>query len=250
MASVSGTVFRYGSAERIVSATVKAIGSDGTIIQTLSDDNGDFIFTNLNTGKWSIVALHEDSFPNPPVLLDVMADINKIQIKLQRLAGQEDFASGYKFFNWMLVAMGSLIVAYIVLHLIFPLRVVGSPLSFAQWDSDPWRLLEIFMWGLGGILVNKIITSGWYLRSQKFYREGIVMHIAHLVTTPFLVLVAVILLSLASLKITLTGGSEVTLDFSNYPILIAVSFLLGSSPWPLWNFIERSAKNITGQTDK
>ena len=77
------------------------------------------------------------------------------------------------------------------------------------------------------------------------------MHIAHLVSTPLLVLVAVILLSLATLKVTLAGGSEVTLDLSNMPILIAVSFLLGSSPWPLWNLIERSAKSITGsRTEK
>lgn len=250
MASVSGTVLRYGSAERIVSAIVKAIASDGTITQTVTDDDGDFIFTNLNPGKWSFVALHEDSFPNSPLVLDIMADVDKIQIKLQRLAGEDDQAAGQKFFTWLLVALGGLMVVYIVLHLIFPLRVVGSPLSFAQWDKDPWRFLEIIMWGLGGILVNKIITSGWYLRSQKFYREGIVMHIAHLVSTPLLVLVAVILLSLATFKITLAGGSEVTLDLSNFPILIAVSFLLGSSPWPLWNLIEQSARSITGQAEK
>jgi hypothetical protein len=246
MATVSGTVFRYGSDERIASATVKAIASDASIIQILSDDDGDFVFTNLIPGKWSIVALHEDSFPNSPVILEIMADVSKVNIKSQRLAGEADNNAGQKFFNWLLVGLGCLVVVYIVLHLIFPLRVAGSSLSFAQWEKDPWRLVEIILWGLGGILVNKIIICSWYLRSQKFYREGIVMNIAHLVSTPLLVLVAVILLSLATFKVTLAGGSEVTLDLSNMPILIAVSFLLGTSPWPLWNLIERSAKGIAG----
>ena len=246
MASVSGTVFRYGSAERIVGATVKAVGSDNKIIQTVTNDDGDFSFANLDPGKWSFIALHEDSFPNQPLAMDIMANDEKIQIKLQRLAGQEDQAAGQKFFYWLLAILGGAIVVYIVLHLIFPLRQAGSPLSFAQWDKDPWRFLEIILWGLGGVLVNKIINIGSFVRNQRFYREGIIMHIAHLVATPLLVLVAVILLSLATLKITLSGGSEVTLDLSQLPILIAVSFLLGSSPWPLWNLIERSAKSITG----
>jgi len=250
MPSLSGTVYRYGSAERIVNATVRAAASDGTIVQTVTNDDGDYSFTGLNPGKWSIVAMNQDSFPNPPLVMDLMQDQQKIDLKLQRLAGEVDNAAGQKFFAWLLVAMGGLVVVYIVMHLIFPLRVVGSPLTFAQWDKDPWRFLEIIMWGLAGVLVNKIITTGWFTRSQKFYREGIIMHVAHLVTTPLLVLVAVLLLSLATLKLTLSSGSEVTLDLSQLPILIAVSFLLGSSPWPLWNLIERSAKNLTGPADK
>jgi hypothetical protein len=250
MASLSGTVCRYGSSERIVNATVRATASDGTITQTVTDDDGDYTFPGLNPGKWSIVAMNQDSFPNSPLIMDLLKDEAHIDIKLQRLAGDIDNAAGQKFFFWLLGIFGGLIVVYIVLHLIFPLRVAGSPLSFAKWDKDPWRFLEIIMWGLGGVLVNKIINCGWFLRSQKFYREGIIMHIAHLVSTPLLVLVAVLLLSLATFKLTLSSGSEVTVDLSQFPILIAVSFLLGSSPWPLWNLIERSAKSITGQTDK
>lgn len=97
-------------------------------------------------------------------------------------------------------------------------------------DQDPWRFLEVLLWGLAGILVNKIIISGWYLRSPKFYREGIVMHIAHIVTTPLLVLVTVLLLSLVTLKVTLSGGNEVALDLSDPRIMVAFSFLIGTSP--------------------
>jgi hypothetical protein len=250
MASISGTVFRYGSSERITNATVRATPDDGKMVQTTTDDDGDYTFPNLDPGRWSLVALSEDSFPNAPLVVNLSKDETGCDIKLQRLAGTADNAVGQKFFYWLLGLLGGVIVLYIVLHMIFPLRVAGSPLSFAQWDKDPWRFLEIIMWGLGGILVNKIITCGWYLRGQKFYREGVVLHVAHLVSTPLLVLIAVLLLSLATFKLTLSSGSEVTIDLSQMPILMAVSFLLGSSPWPLWNLIERSARNLTGQADK
>jgi hypothetical protein len=117
--------------------------------------------------------------------------------------------------------------------------------GFATWNSDPWRMLEILFWGLAGVLINKIIVSGWYLRSHRFYREGIVMHVAHLVSTPLLVLVAVLLLSLVSVKVTV-AGSDLTLDLSNPNTMIVAAFLLGTVSWPLWDFIEGTAKRITG----
>ena len=60
------------------------------------------------------------------------------------------------------------------------------------------------------------------------------------------VLVAVLLLSLATLTITLTGN-ELTLDLSDPRILVAFSFIIGTSPWPLWRLIENSAKRLTSQ---
>lgn len=117
----------------------------------------------------------------------------------------------------------------------------------AIWEQEPWRFLEILMWGLAGILVNKILLTGWYLRSQRFYREGIVMHIAHLVATPLLVLVTVLLLSLVTFQITLANSNELTLDLSDPAILIAFSFLIGTVPWPLWNFIEDTGKRFAGR---
>lgn len=245
MVSISGTVVRYGSAERIANASVKATDSKGKITQIVTDDDGDFTFTKLEPGKWSIVALHEESYPNVPVEVDVSSDVENIQIKLQRLAGQVDEVVGMQFFKSLLIGFGALIVVYIVLHIIFPMKEATSTEAFF-WDKNPWRYIEIIAWALAGVLINKIITCGWFLRNQKFYREGIIMHISHLVATPLMVLVAVLILSLASLKLTLTGGTEVTLDLSLLPILIAVSFLLGTSPWPVWNFIEDAAKKIVG----
>ena len=102
---------------------------------------------------------------------------------------------------------------------------------------------------MGGILVHKIVLIGWYLRSQRFYQEGILMHIAHITTTPLLTLVAVVILSLASLSVTLANENQVTLDLSDPNIMIAIAFLLGTSPWPLLNFIEDTAKRVTGQKE-
>lgn len=121
----------------------------------------------------------------------------------------------------------------------------SAPRGFTLWAVYPWSFVEVLLWGLAGVLVNKIFITSWYLRSQRFYREGIVMHIGHIVTTPLLVLIAVVLLSLVTFTFTLANSNEVTLDLSDPRILIAVSFLLGTSPWPLWNFVEDAGKRLT-----
>lgn len=128
-------------------------------------------------------------------------------------------------------------------------RLVETPSDprVGPWGEDPLRFLEVLFWALAGILVNKIIVVGWYLRSQRFYREGLVMHIAHLVSTPVLVLVAVLLLSVVTLEITLAGGNQLSVDLSEPTMMVAVSFLLGTIPWPLWNFIEETAERFTGR---
>lgn len=82
------------------------------------------------------------------------------------------------------------------------------PAGFSLWNRDPWRFLEVLLWGLAGVLVNKIIITSWYLRSQRFYHEGIVMHIGHIVTTPLLVLIAIVLLSLVTFTFTLANSNE------------------------------------------
>ncbi len=240
MVQASGTIYRSGTKERIERASVKA--TMGTQVEyTTSDDDGDFSF-NLDPGTWILVAMYEDSFPSKPKELDLMQDTGSIRIDLPRLQGTEEGKLGQTFWIALLVILGLLIALYVGLHLAFPAKA-----AVGLWDQDPLRFFEVLMWGLAGVLVYKIITVGWYLRSQRFYREGIVMHIGHIITTPLLVLVAVLLLSLASLSITLAGGNKLTLDLSDPRIMVAVSFLLGTSPWPLWNFVEDTAKRVTGR---
>jgi len=243
MFTASGTVYRSGSKERIEGASVKA--TKGTQVEhTTTDDDGDFRI-DLEPGTWTFVAMHEDSFPSKPKEVDLMQDSGSIRIDLSRLQGTEEGRLGQGFWIALLVTLGLLIALYVGLHLAFPAKA-----AIGLWDQDPLRFFEVLMWGLAGVLVYKIIKIGWYLRSQKFYREGIVMHIGHIITTPLLVLVAVLLLSLATLSITLTSGNQLTLDLSDSRILVAVSFLLGTSPWPLWDFIERTAKRVTGGADQ
>jgi len=114
------------------------------------------------------------------------------------------------------------------------------------WEDEPWRFLEVFMWGLAGILINLIITTGTYLRQRNFYREGVIMHISLIIAVPFLALIFVLLLSLVTVKLTLVG-SEVQLDLSDPRVLVAVSFLIGTVPWNIWRFVRGTGERLTGQ---
>ena len=243
MAMVSGTVYRYKTRERIPYASVKAWKKGVGTLHVLTDDNGDFIFDDLEPGKWNFVTLHEGSFPSKRLEFELTEDVSKIKIELFRLTGTEDKDMGKWFFIMGAEPRQGSNEPERNVRLVFPK-------SGFLWVQDPWRFLEILFWGLAGVLVNKIITTGWYLRTQRFYREGLVMHIAHLVTTPLLVLVAVLILSLVTLSFTLASNSEVTIDLSEPSVLIAFSFIIGTVPWPLWNFIEDSARRFTGQQEE
>ncbi|MGD8597634.1 MAG: hypothetical protein PVJ26_11470, partial [Anaerolineae bacterium] len=330
-------VYRYGSDRRIEHASLKAT-KDDQVRYTTTDDDGDFDLKELEPGTWTLVALHDRSFPSKAQQVELVdKDKTGLRIDLFRLQGNEDQKMGRNLFIGLLVALGLLIALYVSLHLAFPRQpaplsptlarlidraqldlvgfqqpsddpgllatidsiradvelaleqnadvsaytgalltnlldeiegsvqandkedllarlaileqLVASPSEpeVAPWDQDPWRYLEVLFWALAGILVNKVIIVGWYLRNQRFYREGLMMHIAHLVSTPLLVLVAVLLLSLATLNITLSGGNQLAIDLSEPNIMIAVSFLLGTIPWPLWNFIEDTAERFAGR---
>jgi hypothetical protein len=244
MAKVSGTVYRYQTKERIPYASVKAWKKGVDTKHDITDDDGDFTFENLEKGKWNFVTFHESSFPRKLKPLEIKDEnISNYDINLFRLAGTEDKSMGKWFFISLIITFVILITLYIVLHLVFPQ-------TGFLWLQDPWRFLEILFWGLAGVLVNKIITTGWYLRSQRFYREGLVMHIAHLFTTPLLVLVAVLILSLVTLSFTLANNNTVTIDLSEPSIMIAFSFVIGTAPWPLWNFIEDTARRFTSQQEE
>lgn len=246
MPNISGTVYRYGSDERIQYATIKAWGKGKNVVHANSDDDGDFSFQKLSPGQWTLVALDEKSLPGQRMTIELVEDMTDVRIELQRLSGTQDEQIGRRFFIGVLVSLGVLVIGYILLHLFVHPAGATTGDSFI-WTGGPWRFLEIFMWSLAGILVHKTITTGWYLRSQRFYREGMLMHIAHIVTAPLLVLVAVVILSLATLTLTLANDNQVSLDLSDPNIMIAIAFLLGTSPWPLWRFIEDTAKRVTGQ---
>lgn len=245
MATASGTLYRSDSKERITGATIKA--SKGSQVSfTTTDDDGDFSLDCPEPGTWEFVALDEQSFPNKPLSVDMSVDQSDIKIYLSRIAGEVDEAAGKKTFWVILGILVALIILYLVLHLAF----FKDPMTgFSFWTSDPLRLLEILFWGLAGILINKIMMIGWYLRSQRFYKQGIIMHIAHIAATPLLVLVTVFVLSLVTLNITLAGDNEITIDLSEPNLMVAFAFIIGANPWPLWRFIENAGKRFTSQFD-
>jgi hypothetical protein len=246
MPNISGTVYRYGSEERVQFASVKAWAKGKKVVHAVTDDDGDFQFANLEAGKWTLVALEENSLPSSRLEMDLTEDQSGLRIDLQRLSGVEDQKTGKNFFIAMLISLGVLVVVYILLHLFIHPEATATSDTFI-WTEGAWRFIEIILWSMAGIMVHKIITTGWYLRSNRFYKEGMVMHISHIVTTPLLVLVAVIILSLATMTLTLANENEITLDLSNPNIMVAIAFVLGTVPWPLIRFIEDTAKRVTGQ---
>lgn len=244
MAKASGTIYRSGGKERISYATIKAYKGSQTLYAT-ADEGGDFTLDLREPGIWDFVALERGSFASNPLQVDMSQDQPDIKIYLDRIAETADDKAGRTFFWVLLGIFGGLIVLYLVAHLF----VLDAGQGFKIWVKDPLRYLEIFLWGLAGILVSKIITISWYLRSHRFYREGILMHIAHIVATPLLVLVTVLLLSQVTLTFTLATTNEVTIDLSMPTIMVAFAFIIGTSPWPLWNFILNTARRFTGQLD-
>jgi hypothetical protein len=245
MAKLSGTIYRKGTKEPIPGALVKATAKDKNNKVGVADEDGDYVL-EIDPGSWTIVALNEKSFPSDEKKIDLMQDKSGFDMDLPRLSGEEDSKSGIILFWVLFGLLIAFVIIYIAIHLITPTGKLGQ---FQFWDVNPLRYLEIILWGFGGILVNKIISVGGYLRFQRFYREGIIMHISHLLVTPLLVLVVILLLSLATLSITLAGNS-LTLDLSKPEVFISLAFILGTIPWPLWKFIEDTGKRFADSVEK
>ncbi len=244
MAQVSGIVYRSGTKEGIPHATIKASKGETNIYAT-TDENGEFSFEIPDAGTWDLVALEKNSFTSEPLQLNMDKDQTEIKIYLDRISETQDEKAGVTFFWTMLGIFLALIVVYLVSHLL-----ITPGQGFVIWSQDPLRYLEIILWGLAGIVVSKIVSTGFYLRWHRFYREGILMSIAHVIVTPIIVLIVVLLLAQVQLKFTLANSNDITLDLSIPTVMVAFAFIIGTSPWPLWKFIQDTAKRFTGQLDK
>jgi hypothetical protein len=128
------------------------------------------------------------------------------------------------------------------------LKGLTEPTSYF-WSQDPWRILEIGWVALIAVLGSKIVEIGVYLRRQRFYVEGIYMHLAHIVVNPIFVIAAVMLISLVRLQLTLGNDSSINLDLSNPIALVVVSFLLGIQPWSVLRFIQNTSERILGRQE-
>ena len=246
MAKISGVIFRSGGKERIPYATVKATQKDQPVIYATADEGGEFSMELPEAGKWSLIVLEPGSLASQPQQVDANRDVERVKIYLDRLAGTADEKAGTLFFWFLVGALLLLIGVYILLHqMIVPSATEGV----AFWVDIPLRYLEILFWGLFGILVSKIITIGWYLRKHRYYREGKIMHLSHIFTTPILVLVVVLLLSTVNLTFTLAEDNTVNISLSEPAIMVAFAFMIGTVPWPLWNFIKNSAEQFISRNE-
>lgn len=108
-----------------------------------------------------------------------------------------------------------------------------DPVGRFFWSAWPWVLVELWSWGLFGVLVTKIVRIGWYLRISSYHANGTWMHLAHAVATPILATVAVLLLSFLKIE----GESQTIVDFSNPLFMVVTAFLLSTNPWGLWDFV-------------
>jgi hypothetical protein len=239
----AGTITWQGGKERVKGAVIKAQSSadPGQVRFISSDDDGDFEFTDLAEGSWIFTAYHEDSFPEQLEATALNMDISGLNLSLPRKMGTIDRRAGIWFFASLCVGLIILAALFILLHTIFP-----QPLTYL-WGLEPWKYLEVLLWGLAGVLVNLILTSGSYLRWQRFYREGIILHVSQIVAVPVLALVFVLLLSLVKLEFSLTPENSITLDLSDPRVMAAFAFIISARPWGLWDFIQEKASTFMGQ---
>lgn len=243
----SGTVYWYGSHERVRGAVVKATNAETRKPKfTATNDDGDFELAALEPGKWTFVVMGEESHPTKPEEHDLAEDKTNFRFELFRLEGTPDEKTGLTLFYALMGALGVLVVLYVVLHWWLPPIVVDNTTSSYFWGSEPMQYAEIFFWGLAGILVSKIIEIGSFLRWRKFYREGLTMHIAHVITVPVLALVTAILLAQFNLSFSLADNNA-TLDLSNPALLAALAFVIGTVPWKVWGFIQSTAEQVTSR---
>jgi hypothetical protein len=170
MFTISGTVYRWGTKERIPYATVKAYkkGSQAQFVNT--DDDGDFALKDLDPGSWNVVVLQEESFPSQKQVVELTEDKTGMDVYLTRLTGHEDEKSG-KILFWSLFGMLILLfIVYLGTHLFLP---AGKPVSFELWGKGSLRWLEILFWGFAGILVSKIILTGGICVSRPLLKRGL-----------------------------------------------------------------------------
>jgi hypothetical protein len=55
---------------------------------------------------------------------------------------------------------------------------------------------------------------------------------------------------LVTVNLSLANGTQLAVDLSETNLMVAMAFILGTSPWPLWKFIENTARKFTGQLDQ
>lgn len=135
---VSGTVYWYGSDERVVGALVRATSDTGANEVAICDDDGDFRFSWLEPRKWTFVAMHDDGVPSKPEVENLVEDIPNLRFQLFRRMGTPDEKSGRRFFYVLVVALVLVSALYVGLHLAVPERSDLLVTGFDDAVSKAW----------------------------------------------------------------------------------------------------------------
>ncbi|HEX9990126.1 MAG TPA: carboxypeptidase-like regulatory domain-containing protein [Chloroflexia bacterium] len=332
---IEGTVYEGRTKARIANSAVRASNEDGEVTIKLTDDDGDFKFTGLAPGTWTLTVLSDKYSNTKPVTVNLLdKNLGGISLYIREVVGTVNEQVGKRFLKFISALFGVLVISYVLLHIFFPppvkplshelttlvkqardeanktpsvsdnlaltntltlmkntletvvaedpklinapvqtiisntigqvqelikankkadavrqLESLEAQVSAPQprgffWVDEPWRFLEIALWGLAGVLVHLILSSGNYLRFKQFYEEGIYLHSAVLIVMPIIALVVVLLLALITINVTISGGNEVVLDLSDPRILAVVSFLIGSRPFESVKILNRAARFI------
>jgi hypothetical protein len=277
--TVKGTVKWSDSEERVTDAVVKAVSktappAPAVKIATTNDDR-DFELADLEKGKWELAVLHENATPEGAREFDFQKEDEVVSLDVRRYLGALLllYAGLHLAFPYRNAPVSELLLGQVDqavsraismpaganpavnLQLVEAVAAVkstwntisGTQVALGPADREPFRYLEVFFWGLAGILVALILSSGNYLRWRHFYREGIWQHIAQIVTIPLLALVVVLLLSQVTVAITLANSTGLQINLSDPRLLAAVAFLIGVQPWDTWRFVRETAGQITGR---
>jgi hypothetical protein len=131
-----------------------------------------------------------------------------------------------------------------VLRLQYLLRFLGTPAYY--WTGEPGRYIEVLFWALAGVVVSQLVDTSTYLRRGTYLRDAQMQRYTLLVTAPLVTLVLVLLLSLATLEITLDSGGKIRLDLGDPRILAAVAFIFGLSFWRSWDSLQGFSQRFLG----
>lgn len=124
-----------------------------------------------------------------------------------------------------------------------------NPHSIYFWSDPPGSYLEVLFWSLAGILVSLLITSGYYLRRKRFYKEGVWMHVSHLLSVPLLAIVVIFLMSQITLTVQI-DESVAVLDINDPRLLAALSFIVAVRPWTMLEFVREAGSRFFSQVQR
>lgn len=123
-----GTVYQYHTDKRIPYCLISVYAPGGEAQIKQSDDDGDFIFEELDEEKkWKARILHQEHFAET-LELELKDNTNTTSIKMHKICSTQDESKGRWFLTICSIALLVLAGLYIYLH--YNLSSANKPLSY------------------------------------------------------------------------------------------------------------------------